>query len=237
MSDQSPKCPKRFEVLDEDRRVCVSFDATGADQWGPVEYGEDWDSLEDMYRYSVEESLHRHRSGRGSNWTLVSERCFEMGLGTTPSEIGSARRLDEKDAVAWLVRHHQCIPEELERLATQFFFAPGPPQGKSEPPPPVENDQTVEGESPPGEIQAAPDETTADGPQAGKRRGRLPKAESDAKRADLLATLRKHPSLKDDVGKLAGTVGVGESTVRRWLDEEERNYKASKAASPEPAEE
>ena len=70
-----------------------------------------------------------------------------------------------------------------------------------------------------------------------KRRGRLPKAESDAKRADMLATLRQHPSLKDDVGTLAGMVGVGESTVRRWLDEEQQKYLESQAARPEPAEE
>lgn len=70
-----------------------------------------------------------------------------------------------------------------------------------------------------------------------KRRGRLPKTESDAKRAHMLATLRQHPSLKEDVGKLARMVEIGESTVRRWIEEEEQKYRESKVARPEPAEE
>ncbi len=62
-----------------------------------------------------------------------------------------------------------------------------------------------------------------------KRRGRLPKAEGDAKRVDMLAKLRQHPTLKEDVGKLAGMVGVSEPTARRWLDEEEQRYRESRA--------
>ena len=78
---------------------------------------------------------------------------------------------------------------------------------------------------------------TADAPNATKRRGRLPKGESEAKRADMLAKIHQHPSLKDDVPELARMVDVGESTVRRWLDEEERKYRESNAARPAPAEE
>jgi hypothetical protein len=66
------------------------------------------------------------------------------------------------------------------------------------------------------------------------RRGRLNKAESEAKRAQMLATLCQHPSLKDDPGKLAAMVGVSSLTVRRWLDDEERKYRESVAANPEP---
>ncbi len=69
------------------------------------------------------------------------------------------------------------------------------------------------------------------------RRGRLSKEESDAKRATMLATIRQHPSLKDDPAKLAQDVGVSESTVRRWLDDEERKYRESRPARPVPAEE
>jgi len=29
-------------------------------------------------------------------------------------------------------------------------------------------------------------------------------------------------------------IGVSESTVRRWLDEEEEKYRQSKAANPDP---
>ena len=70
-----------------------------------------------------------------------------------------------------------------------------------------------------------------------QRRGRLPKEESDAKRAQMLATLRQHCSLKDDICRLADMVGVSESTARRWLEEEEQKYRESKAARPESAEE
>ncbi len=82
----------------------------------------------------------------------------------------------------------------------------------------------------------APSETALD-PNATKRRGRLPKGESAAKRAEMLATLSQHPTLKDDVAKLANMVGVSESTARRWLEEEEERYRQSRAAHPEPPEE
>jgi len=67
------------------------------------------------------------------------------------------------------------------------------------------------------------------------RRGRLPKEESEAKRAAMLATLRKHPSLKDDVKELARQVGAPERTVRRWLDSEDEEYR--KIIASQPAEE
>jgi hypothetical protein len=93
----------------------------------------------------------------------------------------------------------------------------------------------------PEENNANETEKPTDGPvepsNETKRRGRLPKAESDAKRASMLATLREHPSLKDDVGHLARMVNVGESTVRRWLGEEQQMYLESKAARSEQADE
>lgn len=70
-----------------------------------------------------------------------------------------------------------------------------------------------------------------------RKRGRLSKAESDAKRAYMLAKIRMHATLKDDPAELANIVGVSETTVRRWLDEEEQKYLDSRAANPDPDEE
>jgi hypothetical protein len=74
-------------------------------------------------------------------------------------------------------------------------------------------------------------------PKPSRQRGRLNKDDSKAKRASLLATIRQHPSLKDDPAKLGGMVGVSESTARRWLNDEEKKYRESRAANPEPVEE
>jgi hypothetical protein len=70
-----------------------------------------------------------------------------------------------------------------------------------------------------------------------RKRGRMVKDESEAKRAQMLATIRQHPTLIDDPVKLAGDVGVSESTARRWLEEEREKYRQSKAANPERDEE
>jgi hypothetical protein len=75
-----------------------------------------------------------------------------------------------------------------------------------------------------------------DAPQP-TRKGRLPRRDSEAKRATMLAVIRQHPTLKDEPGTLATHVGVSESTVRRWLDDEDQKYRESKAANPEPPEE
>lgn len=64
------------------------------------------------------------------------------------------------------------------------------------------------------------------------RRGRMNKADSEAKRAQLLATIRQHRSLIDDPAALASQVGVSESTARRWIEDEQQKYLESKAANP-----
>lgn len=89
-----------------------------------------------------------------------------------------------------------------------------------------------------GETGAAP--TTKLEPKAetaAKRRGRLEKAESKSKRTALLATLRQHPTLKDDIPTLAASVQVSESTARRWVEEELQKYRQSKAANVDHDEE
>jgi hypothetical protein len=85
----------------------------------------------------------------------------------------------------------------------------------------------------PTEVLAAAEkiEPSANGDGSG-RRGRLAKDDAEAKRAHLLATIRNHPSLKDDAHKLAGMIGVSESTVRRWIENEENQYRLSRAAQP-----
>lgn len=69
------------------------------------------------------------------------------------------------------------------------------------------------------------------------RKGRLPKEESAARRATMLATLRQHPSYRDDIPKLAAACGVKSPTVTRWLEEETQKYLASRAANAPPPEE
>ena len=69
------------------------------------------------------------------------------------------------------------------------------------------------------------------------RRGRLGKDESSIKKANMLDLIREHTSLRDDPAKLAKMVEVSESTVRRWLDDEEQKFLKSRAANPAPPEE
>lgn len=58
----------------------------------------------------------------------------------------------------------------------------------------------------------------------GERAGRLPKEDSKILRAVMLAKIREHPTLKEDIPALASAVGVSESTIRRWLDEEQQKF-------------
>lgn len=57
------------------------------------------------------------------------------------------------------------------------------------------------------------------------RRGRLPKAESDAKRTRLMAELVNHPTLIDDPASAAALVAVSESQARRWIDQFRQQYR------------
>lgn len=76
------------------------------------------------------------------------------------------------------------------------------------------------------ELQARIDEAQGGGDGAvGKRRGRLPKDESDARKAAMMAYLVKHPSMKDDLPALAREVGADRKTVESWLQEMERQYR------------
>lgn len=82
-----------------------------------------------------------------------------------------------------------------------------------------------------GQTQAAPLPTGhGGGIEANIRRGRLTKDESEAKRAQLLATIKEHSSLKDDPTVLARMIGVSESTIRRWIGQEEQAYFESRPA-------
>jgi hypothetical protein len=57
-----------------------------------------------------------------------------------------------------------------------------------------------------------------------KRIGRLPKGEKAILRAQFMATIREHPTMKDTPGVLALSLGMSESTVRRWINEEWETY-------------
>ena len=66
---------------------------------------------------------------------------------------------------------------------------------------------------------------------SGVRRGRLKKGESEAKKSQMLAKIREHDSLKFDIPELVRIVRVSESTVRRWLKEEDTKYRNSRVAN------
>lgn len=61
------------------------------------------------------------------------------------------------------------------------------------------------------------------------RKGRLEKDDAKARRANMMALLQQHPSLKDDSAELARQVGVSARTIRRWLDELERRFQDSQS--------
>ncbi|HUO07056.1 MAG TPA: hypothetical protein VM008_01895 [Phycisphaerae bacterium] len=58
-----------------------------------------------------------------------------------------------------------------------------------------------------------------------KRRGRMPKVDSEARKATLIAILVKHPSMKDDITALARKVCADPKTVKSWIDENENHYR------------
>jgi hypothetical protein len=68
------------------------------------------------------------------------------------------------------------------------------------------------------------------------RAGRLPKDESEARRAAMLAMLIKHPSMKDDIPALAREAGVNERTARRWIKEDQKRFEETRAAMPDDGE-
>jgi hypothetical protein len=61
------------------------------------------------------------------------------------------------------------------------------------------------------------------------RRGRLSRDESEIRHTAMLAELRQHPTLKDFPARLAKIVGVGVSTIRRWLEEDDAKYRDTHA--------
>lgn len=79
---------------------------------------------------------------------------------------------------------------------------------------------------------AAPVDSAADLlPGASPRRGRLSLQDSEFFRTRMLVILRQHPTQKDFPKDLAKQVGVGESTVRRWLEEIEAAYREDRVNS------
>jgi hypothetical protein len=62
------------------------------------------------------------------------------------------------------------------------------------------------------------------------KRGRMPKHDSDAKKAEMLATIHQHPTLANDIPALAKRNGVGEKTLRTWLKQEHHKFLNSAAA-------
>ena len=66
-----------------------------------------------------------------------------------------------------------------------------------------------------GDIRARQSAGTVE--RAPHKVGRLDKVTSEAKRMELLAFCSAHPTLMNDFPALAQSVGVSESTARRWL--------------------
>jgi hypothetical protein len=109
-----------FEVIDSERNMCVPFDATGAQSWGPVDESKTWYS-EGELRHEL--TLYRHPSG---HWTLLTESyhvLFDRLI--SPPE---ARPLSDEVAVDWLLRHGYEPPADVAHLAETVFYQPRPPQ-------------------------------------------------------------------------------------------------------------
>lgn len=64
-------------------------------------------------------------------------------------------------------------------------------------------------------------------PGKGNRKGRLSKADSEAKRVAMLALLVDSPALRNDPAKLGESVKVSERTARRWLAREREKYETA----------
>lgn len=126
---------------------------------------------------------------------------------------------DEADRLAFWRRRADVFADACRFISTllrQQPPLPDEPAGAATPPPSLD----------PEKAKHSPEES------GGRRRGRLTKDDGKAKRAHLLATIREHPSLKDDARKLASMIGVSESSARRWIKDEERQYRESRAAQP-----
>jgi hypothetical protein len=126
-----------------------------------------------------------------------------------------------------------CLITEARRvaeLAEAAAEAQGDPPAAPDAAQPVVELVDEEAQQAQGDAPAAPAVAT-EGRKAG---GRLPKDVSEAKRATMMAIVRQHPTLADDPAKLAEMVGVGESTVRRWLDDMQQQYQNCKAARVGP---
>lgn len=68
-----------------------------------------------------------------------------------------------------------------------------------------------------------------------RRRGRLTKEESKIKHAQYQALVGQHPSLTGDPEQVAREIGgVSSSTIRRWIDEDEKKYRESVATHRRP---
>ena len=131
-SDDKEPLGHLFEVFDEDSKQSIPFDATGSEKWGPAEYDDNWNG--EFWNYHVEETLYRHSSGY---WTIISERTHYEAPCSCDKE---ARRVDEKQAIVWFVRHGHSLPDDLEKRAGLSYFKPGLPT--STPPSADPNHQT-----------------------------------------------------------------------------------------------
>jgi hypothetical protein len=214
------------------------------------------DPLADGYRAVYAEELGEHLRGlrRGLHWALDQEHCplrrsvreavaVALLCRTRPDPSSVDRRILPRETLDAISRAADVLEGELSAY----------PPRKAEPTNAVDATcgQTAEGQpldaGSAGEAQTAKPigagqthggmTPGAESPARERRGGRLRKDDSDAKRVLMLATLRAHPSLRDAPGTLGNMVGVSESTARRWLEDEERKYRESKAANPEPAEE
>lgn len=81
-------------------------------------------------------------------------------------------------------------------------------------------------------IRASESPAPVTAPASKPRRGRLKREDSKAKETTMLALIVQHPTLMDDVPELSKRVGVGITTVRRWMNKEREKYRQSKAAMP-----
>jgi len=172
------------------------------------------------------EELYRRASDTDQMWRIIAARCF----GGQPPPTAPAPAQPGNPAPAQPGNPTPATPAATPpaQPATAEPIEQGPP-----PTTPATAAPVAEPDKPTLATPAADPQ-----PDRPTRRGRLRKDESQAKQAAMLAILRKHPSLKDDISELARRVGMPERTVRRWIEKEEKAYLESAACQPpEPPEE
>ena len=123
----SPRSAETREVFDKDVGKSVAIDLTDTEHWGPIKYVTYGKYIsDDGPEYNVVEDLYRHPTG---HWTLLCDRYF---IEADVDCVTEANRLNDNDAVDWLLRYGFAPPADVAHISSEVVFRPGMPAGKEE---------------------------------------------------------------------------------------------------------